>query len=101
MTALREKLPLTRVILFGSYAKGRQTIASDIDLLVVYAGAARDDAYALVRRTLGIRRLEPHVYTEQEYAAVQETLERMVQEGITIYSACSQQNVPDTLLYDV
>jgi len=87
MTTLREVLPLVRVVLFGSYARGRQTVASDIDLLVVYAGAVRDDAYALVRRTLDLRRLEPHVYAEEEYAQGRAALERMVQDGITVYSA--------------
>ena len=29
VSVLQEKLPLRRVVLFGSYAKGRQTIASD------------------------------------------------------------------------
>jgi len=87
MTTLREVLPLVRVVLFGSYARGRQTVASDIDLLVVYAGAVRDDAYALVRRTLDLRRLEPHVYAEEEYTQVSETLERMVQDSTTVYSA--------------
>jgi predicted nucleotidyltransferase len=85
--ALREVLPLVRAVLFGSYARGRQTVASDIDLLVVYAGAVRGDAYALVRRALALRRLEPHVYAEEEYAQVSETLEHMVQDGITVYSA--------------
>src|SRR5215471_19512653 len=85
--ALREVLPLVRAVLFGSYARGRQTVASDIDLLVVYAGAVRGDAYALVRRALALRRLEPHVYTEEEYAQVSTTLERMVQDGIAVYSA--------------
>ena len=61
VAALRQVLPLVRVVLFGSYARGRQTVASDIDLLVVYAGAVRGDAYALVRHTLDLRRLEPHV----------------------------------------
>ena len=87
VTALREVLPLVRVVLFGSYARGRQTVASDIDLLVIYAGAVRGEAYALIRRTLDLRRLEPHVYAEEEYAQVRETLERMVQDGITVYSA--------------
>ena len=53
---------------------------------VVYAGADRGDAYALVRRTLDLRHLEPHVYAEEEYAHGRETLERMVQDGITVYS---------------
>ena len=38
ISALEGKLPLKRVVLFGSYAKGRQTVASDVDLLVVYTG---------------------------------------------------------------
>jgi predicted nucleotidyltransferase len=94
VAALREVLPLVGVVLFGSYARGRQTVASDIDLLVVYAGAVRGDAYALVRRTLGLRRLEPHVYAEEEYAQVSTTLERMVQDGIIVYSAGSKEYTP-------
>jgi predicted nucleotidyltransferase len=94
VAALREVLPLVRVVLFGSYARGRQTVASDIDLLVVYAGPVRSDAYALVRRTLDLRRLEPHVYAEEEYAQVRETLEHMVQDGITMYSAGSKEHTP-------
>jgi predicted nucleotidyltransferase len=86
VTSLREVLPLTHVVLFGSYTKGRQTVTSDIDLLVVYAGAKQENAYALVRRTLGIRHLEPHVYTEDEYVQMHETLERMIHGGITVYS---------------
>ena len=85
--ALGEKLPLKRVVLFGSYATGRQTVASDIDLLVVYAGRPREDAYALVKRTLNIRRLEPHVYAEAEYAKVRTTIERMARDGISLHPA--------------
>ena len=92
--ALREVLPLVRVVLFGSYARGRQTVASDIDVLVVYAGAVRGDAYVLVRRAFDLRCLEPHVYAEDEYAPVSATLERMVQDGITVYSA----GVADSML---
>ncbi len=83
---LQGKLPLKRVVLFGSYSQGRQTVASDIDLLVIYAGEPREDAYALVKRTLGVRRLEPHVYAEEEYERVKATVERMVEGGIPIES---------------
>jgi predicted nucleotidyltransferase len=82
------------VVLFGSYARGRQTVASDIDLLVVYAGAVRGDAYALVRRTLDLRRLEPHVYAEEECVQVSATLQRMVQDGIIVYSAGEADSMP-------
>lgn len=80
---LAEKLPLRRVVLFGSYASGRFTAASDIDLLVVHEGPARDEAYRLVRQILGLPRLEPHVYTIDEYRA-SPTIRRMEQGGITI-----------------
>jgi hypothetical protein len=82
--ALRGKLPLKRVILFGSYASGRHTVGSDIDLLVVYAGPRRDDAYEFIRRTLEIPGLEPHAYTESQYASLATTLDRMTKDGIVL-----------------
>lgn len=79
------KLPLVKVVLFGSYAKGNYTVASDVDLLVVYRGAPRADAYALVKRTLAIPRLEPHLYTEAECEAARTVVERMVRGGVTLF----------------
>ncbi len=81
MPALEAKLPLRKVVLFGSYAKGRQTVASDIDLLVVYAGEHREDAYKIVKRTPNLPRLEPHVYSEDEFEKLRPTLERMLEGG--------------------
>ena len=83
---LREKLPLTRVVLFGSYARGNYTVGSDVDLLVVYEGEARPDAYALVKKTLRIPRLEPHLYTEEEYRSMRGTLEKMSKDGVVLFS---------------
>ena len=79
---LAARLPLRRVVLFGSYASGQFTAASDIDLLVVSEGSRRDDAYALVRKTLQIPRLEPHIYSLEEYEAVKETVTRMERGGV-------------------
>lgn len=84
VSRLAERLPLRRVVLFGSYAKGAHTVASDVDLLVIYQGEPRPDAYALTRRVLAIRRLEPHVYSESEYASLAATLDRMAAGGIEI-----------------
>ncbi len=84
MAILRTELPVKRAVLFGSYATGRQTVASDIDLLVIYRGKPREDAYALVKRTLNIRRLEPYVYAEEEYNQVKSTVERMIRSGILV-----------------
>ena len=47
----------------GSHAKGNYAVASDLDILVVFRGQKRDDAYAVVKKVLGIPRLEPHLYT--------------------------------------
>jgi predicted nucleotidyltransferase len=84
VAALQEKLPLTRVVLFGSYATGKETISSDVDLLVVYSGGPRPDAYKLVRRGLKISHLEPHLYTEKEYDQAKATVEHMIRDGISI-----------------
>ncbi len=79
---LRARLPVRRVVLFGSWAQGRATAASDVDLLVVYADPPRADAYAIVKCTLGIPRLEPHVYAESEYAQVRDVVDRMTRDGV-------------------
>ena len=86
LVRLEELLPLARVVLFGSWAKGRHTVASDIDLLIVYRGEARANAYALVRRALDVPGLEPHLYTEAEYQAVAGTVDRMIEGGVTLFS---------------
>lgn len=84
LPALAAALPVRRVVLFGSWAKGRATAFSDIDLLVVYADPPRDDAYALLRRHLALRGLEPHVYSETEATRLRPTLERMTRDGIVL-----------------
>jgi len=67
-TRLSEKLPLVCVVLYGSYAKNRQTAASDVDLLVVYLDPKKEDDYSIVWDTFGIAILEPHIYTASQYA---------------------------------
>jgi predicted nucleotidyltransferase len=74
-------------MLFGSYAKGTYTVGSDVDLLVVYRGESRPDAYALVKRALSVPRLEPHLYTVAEYEAAASTVARMVRGGVTLFDA--------------
>lgn len=81
---LNQKIPLKFVVLFGSYAKGNYTVASDVDLLVVYEGPARKDAYMIVKKTIEIPRLEPHVYSLKEYEEMKETVTKMTQGGILL-----------------
>jgi len=40
--ALKKELPVSLIVLFGSYAKDNYTAKSDIDLLVVYRGKVKD-----------------------------------------------------------
>lgn len=84
LRVLNKEIPLIKVILFGSYAKGNYTVSSDIDLLVVYSGKTRADAYAIVKKTIAIPRLEPHIYSEEEYMAMKETINKMVGSGIVL-----------------
>ncbi|MDR7522310.1 MAG: nucleotidyltransferase domain-containing protein [Armatimonadota bacterium] len=87
LPALDRQLPLVRVVLFGSWAVGRHTVASDVDLLVVYRGEGREDAFAVVKTTLAIPGLEPHVYPEQEAAVIRDRLARMTAGGVVLFPA--------------
>ena len=88
---LKKKLPLALVILFGSFARDRFTAASDVDLLVVYRGGERDDAYRLIMDEVRLPRLEPRIYTEKQFdrlmAESPKFAEVLRKEGITIFRA--------------
>lgn len=85
LVELEEKISLSKVVLFGSFAKGSYTVASDVDLLVVYKGEKKkEDAYVIIKRVLGIARLEPHVYSEKEYEAVKGIINKMIEDGIVL-----------------
>jgi hypothetical protein len=73
------------VVLFGSYARGRQTAFSDVDLLVVYADPPRADAFMVVKDALLLRGAEPHVLSESEFAAAHSTWERMTRDGVDLW----------------
>jgi len=82
---LAQSLPLQRVVLFGSYAKGNFTVASDIDLLVVYRGERNEQAYSLCKKILGLPGLEPHPFSEAACLNNQEMIARMSEEGILLF----------------
>jgi len=87
LDVLQHILPLELVVLFGSYAKGNYTVASDIDLLVVYRGEKREDVYALCKKMITIPRLEPHVYSKKEYEEMRGTVDKMIKDGVVILTA--------------
>ncbi|MDJ0270704.1 MAG: nucleotidyltransferase domain-containing protein [Aigarchaeota archaeon] len=70
---LKNELPLRYVILFGSYAEGRNTVASDVDILVVYDGRKVGDDYLIVRKVIRLPNLQPHIYTMEEYEELRQT----------------------------
>jgi len=84
---LAKELPLSLVVLFGSYAQGNYTVASDVDLLIIYRGKERKDAFATVRKTLDIPLLEPHVYSEDEYRRLRSVIARMIAKGVILFSS--------------
>lgn len=87
LPALAAELPLGRVVLFGSWARGNHTAFSDIDLMVFYADPPRDDAYHVVRRAMEVHGLEPHVYSETQARGARRTLDRMMDGGVVLYPA--------------
>ena len=82
---LAEKLPLACVLLFGSYAKNKQTAASDVDLLVVYRDPKNDADYSLVWDEIEIPILEPHIYTVSEFEKQSKFLREATRDGILVY----------------
>jgi hypothetical protein len=83
---LSKELPLLLVVLFGSYAQGNYTVASDVDVLIVYEGRGRKDAFATAKKTLDIPLLEPHVYSEDEFQQYRDVIARMEAGGIVLFS---------------
>ncbi len=88
---LNKRLPLTLVVLFGSYARGNYTVASDVDLLIIYKGEPREEAYALVKEELALPRLEPHLYTEAEYERARATVAKMTEGGIILFGGGKEE----------
>jgi predicted nucleotidyltransferase len=78
-------LGLKRVALFGSWVKARETAFSDIDLMVLYAGSHREDAYSLVKSYIDLRGSEPHVFSEEEANNLKQAIDRMTREAIVLF----------------
>ena len=85
LPALRDVIPVRRAVLFGSWADGKATAFSDVDVLITYGGPPRKDAYETVRGVLRLRGLEPHVYSQKEAEELKVTLDRMTRNGIVLF----------------
>lgn len=87
MEELARKLPLSFAVLFGSYARGNHTVTSDVDILIVYRGKERKNAFATVKKTLDIFLLEPHVHSENEYESLRRVIDRMIVDGVVLFES--------------
>ncbi|MBC7091394.1 MAG: nucleotidyltransferase domain-containing protein [Nitrososphaeria archaeon] len=85
---LADELGIEKVVLFGSYARNQYTVASDIDILVVFDETVCDEdrVYKTVRKRVRLSRLEPHLITKTEYYRVRELkwIKTLEKEGIVI-----------------
>lgn len=86
------KYGIRRAILFGSFAKGRQTHKSDIDLILIQETDKRyfdrfDGILADLHRSLRGRDIEVFIYTPNEFADISDRrfIRRAVAEGQVIY----------------
>lgn len=82
---LADRFPVEKAVLFGSYATDDFTVASDVDLLVVYRGERRSDAYGEIKQGVDLRGLEPHPVAEAEYDRRREHFDRMTEGGMVVY----------------
>ena len=77
----------TRVILFGSFAKGNQHEHSDIDLAVWdhrFTGSLHKDIVGLVPVKLKFPRIEFHTYHSSETEETDPFIEEIIRQGIAI-----------------
>lgn len=85
---LKERLGLERVILFGSYAKGNYTVASDIDILVIFDDekSSWDEVYRCLMKSLQLPRLELHIIPKKDLKAYETSkwMKIIENEGIKI-----------------
>lgn len=84
---LSRKLRIRIAILFGSYATGRYTPASDVDLLVVVEDEDKEKAYSEIFKDLKISNLQLHLYTLKEY-------EKMKTSGSLFIKEIEEKGIP-------
>lgn len=84
LVVLREEVPLRQAYLFGSWAAGRALPGSDVDLLLIYQGPAREDLHRLARKAFKGLPVELHAYTEEETNTLKPLLERMLVHAIPL-----------------
>ncbi|MBS7634654.1 nucleotidyltransferase domain-containing protein [Candidatus Bathyarchaeota archaeon] len=85
---LRGKLGLESVILFGSYARENYTVASDIDILVIFDDekVSEDKVYKCLMKSIQLPRVELHLIPKKDLKTYEASkwMKTIEKEGIKI-----------------
>lgn len=86
---LKQQIPVEKVVLFGSYAKGNYTKDSDVDLAVfspAFDNMSRLDGLTfLLMQALGYKiDIQPQPYTMKDYAEHTGLVDEIIKTGIEI-----------------
>ena len=86
---LSKEIPIQLFVLFGSYAAGRHTAASDVDVFAVIESEHKNEAYKKILESLDIDNLQLHLYTANEYEKLKTNrpsfVKEVVEKGILIF----------------
>lgn len=87
----RERLGLCKVLLFGSYARGNYTVASDIDIFIVFddGKSCEDEVYKTLMKCIKLPRVELHIMSRREFEECKDSkwIKTMEEEGVKILDA--------------
>lgn len=88
VASLSERIALDEVILFGSYAKNKHTVGSDIDIFIVFdeSRSTEDEIYKIIMKAIKLPRVELHILSNKDYELMKSSkwIETIMEEGIKI-----------------
>lgn len=87
---LNEGYPVEKILLFGSYAQGRQNESSDIDIAIVLRNFSKDKfntRLELMKYTHGFDEvIEPHPFLSSEFDESDPFVSEILKTGEILYS---------------
>lgn len=89
ISKLKKQIPIEKVILFGSYAKGTYTVDSDVDIAVfspAFENMSRVDGLTLLlMQALGYKiDIQPQPYTMKDYTDHTGLVDEILKTGVEI-----------------
>jgi len=87
ITPIIEPSPVRRVTLFGSYAKGTNTLDSDVDMVIDSNGQLKGiDFFVLVSKLAKALPIKSDIFEQREIKMNSAMYNKIVQEGVIIYA---------------